>query len=100
MKINFLIFDVYGMGGTVRTVLNVTNYLAKTGYDVEIISVFRHRQKAFFDIDPRIKVTVLHDVVNRDKNQKGFKNKVSNYLMNRKSRLIHSDDEGYHFFLC
>lgn len=93
-----MIFDVYGMGGTVRTVLNVTNYLAKTGYDVEIISVFRHRQKAFFDIDPRIKVTVLHDVVNRDKNQKGFKNKVSNYLMNRKSRLIHSDDEGYHFF--
>lgn len=47
MKIRFLVFDIYGMGGTVRTVLNVTNYLAQSGYDIEIISVFRYRKVPF-----------------------------------------------------
>ncbi|QHA93639.1 glycosyltransferase family 4 protein [Bacillus sp. N1-1] len=98
MKIRFLVFDVYGMGGTVRTVLNVTNYLAQNGYDIEVISVFRHRNIPFFEIDPRIKVTVLHDVVNRTKNQLDLKSKVANKLLKMKSRLIHPDDEGHHFF--
>ncbi|MDO6658240.1 glycosyltransferase family 4 protein [Anaerobacillus sp. 1_MG-2023] len=98
MKIRFLVFDVYGMGGTVRTVLNVTNYLAQSGYDIEVVSVFRHRNIPFFEIDPRIKVTVLHDVVNRKNNQFDMKSKVASKLLKVKSRLIHPDDEGHHFF--
>lgn len=47
MKIHFLVFDIFGMGGTGRTVLNVANYLAQNQYDIEIISVFRHRNKGF-----------------------------------------------------
>lgn len=86
------------MGGTVRTVLNVTNYLAQSGYDIEVISVFRHRNIPFFEIDPRIKVTVLHDVVNRKNNQFDMKSKVASKLLKVKSRLIHPDDEGHHFF--
>ena len=39
MKITFLTLDVYGMGGTIRTVLNVANYLVNKGYKVKIISV-------------------------------------------------------------
>lgn len=98
MKIRFLVFDIYGMGGTVRTVLNVTNYLAQSGYDVEIISVFRYRRVPFFEIDPRIKIIVLHDVVNRKKDITDFRTKMANRLMKTKSKLIHPDDEGYHFF--
>ncbi|EJR00587.1 glycosyltransferase family 4 protein [Bacillus cereus] len=98
MKIRFLVFDIYGMGGTVRTVLNVTNYLAQNGYDVEIISVFRHRKIAFFEIDPRIKVIVLHDVANRDKSDGKFQTRIANRMLKMKSKLVHPDDEGYHFF--
>ena len=98
VKIRFLVFDIYGMGGTVRTVLNVTNYLAQSGYDIEVISVFRYRNIPFFEIDPRIKITVLHDVVNRNENKGDIRNKASKKLMNLKSRLIHPDDEGHHFF--
>lgn len=98
MKIRFLVFDIYGMGGTVRTVLNVTNYLAQNGYDIEIISVFRHRKVPFFGIDPRIKIVVLHDVANRKKDDKSFRAQTANRLLKMKSKLIHPDDEGYHFF--
>ncbi|MDM5329819.1 glycosyltransferase family 4 protein [Neobacillus sp. CF12] len=98
MKIRFLVFDIYGMGGTVRTVLNVTNYLAQSGYDIEIISVFRYRKVPFFEIDPRIKVIVLHDVVSRRKDDTSRKTKMANRLAKMKSRLIHPDDEGFHFF--
>ena len=98
MKIHFLVFDIFGMGGTGRTVLNVANYLAQHQYDIEIISVFRHRNKGFFEIDPRIKVTVLHDLVERDKNRLDLKTKIANKLSKMKSQLIHPDDEAHHFF--
>ncbi len=98
MKIHFLVFDIFGMGGTGRTVLNVANYLAQNQYDIEIISVFRHRNKGFFEIDPRIKITVLHDIVERDKNRVDLKTKFANKLSKMKSRLIHPDDEAHHFF--
>ncbi|MED1089108.1 glycosyltransferase family 4 protein [Bacillus paramycoides] len=98
MKIHFLVFDIFGMGGTGRTVLNVANYLAQNQYDIEIISVFRHRNKGFFEIDPRIKVTVLHDLVERDKNRTNLKTKFVNKLSKMKSRLIHPDDEAHHCF--
>ncbi|RXZ01668.1 glycosyltransferase family 4 protein [Fictibacillus sp. S7] len=98
MKIRFLVFDVYGMGGTVRTVLNVTNYLAQTGYDVEIISLFRYRKAPFFEIDPRIKVTILHDIAGRSKNDTSLKTKVANRLSRVKSQMIHPEDEAIHLF--
>ncbi|TCP17655.1 glycosyltransferase involved in cell wall biosynthesis [Scopulibacillus darangshiensis] len=98
MKINFLIFDIFGMGGTVRTVLNVANYLAENDYDVEIISVFQKRNQPFFEIDPRIKVTILHDSVNRQKKPKKLMGKIGNRLLKLKSRLIHKDDEAHHVF--
>ncbi len=98
MKIRFLVFDIFGMGGTVRTVLNVTNYLAEKGYQVEIISVFRNRKFPFFEIDSRIKIIVLHDIVNRRKEDTSFRTKIANKLLKMKSRLIHSEDEAYSHF--
>jgi len=85
------------MGGTVRTVLNVANFLAEHNYDVEIVSVFRRKAQGFFEIDPRIKVTVLHDGVGRRK-PKGIKDRIIHKLSKMKSRLIHREDEAYQFF--
>lgn len=97
MKIYFLIYNIYGMGGTVRTVLNITNYLADKGYDIEIISVFRRQRKPFFEINPKIKITVLHDVIAR-KNNKSLWAKIINQLTKIKSFLIHKNEDAYKQF--
>jgi glycosyltransferase involved in cell wall biosynthesis len=100
VKIYFLIFDIYGMGGTVRTVLNTANYLARNGYDIEIVSVFRKNKDPFFYIDPRIKITVLRNSIAKSGGQPGMKQKVMNRLRipKMRSRLIHPDDEAYSAF--
>ncbi|MGW4442040.1 glycosyltransferase family 4 protein [Streptomyces sp. NPDC004682] len=60
MKITFLIHNIYGVGGTIRTTLNLATALADR-HDVEIVSMLRHRTKPRFAIDPRITVTPLVD---------------------------------------
>ncbi|WP_328538766.1 glycosyltransferase family 4 protein [Streptomyces sp. NBC_00344] len=60
MKISFLIHTVYGIGGTIKTTLNLAEELADR-HDVEIVSVFRHREIPLFRIDPRISVVPLVD---------------------------------------
>ncbi|MGL5153027.1 MAG: glycosyltransferase family 4 protein [Clostridium sp.] len=98
MKIYFLTLDIFGMGGTIRTVLNVANYLADQNYEVEIISVLRYRKENFFKINPKIRVVVLHDMVKRAKQPKTIKGKISKKLSSLNSKLIHKDDEGLKHF--
>ncbi|WP_067931707.1 glycosyltransferase family 4 protein [Alicyclobacillus kakegawensis] len=102
MRITFLIFDIYGMGGTVRTVLNTANYLAAHGQDVEIVSVFRKNKDPFFPIDPRIRIRVLRNSVAAGQagGRPGIKQRTLQYLRVPKlrSRLIHRDDEAYDAF--
>ncbi|WP_328326517.1 MULTISPECIES: glycosyltransferase family 4 protein [unclassified Streptomyces] len=60
MKISFLIHTVYGIGGTIKTTLNLAEELVDR-HEVEIVSVFRHREIPLFRIDPRIAVLPLVD---------------------------------------
>ncbi|WP_406000919.1 glycosyltransferase family 4 protein [Streptomyces sp. NBC_00829] len=70
MKISFLIHTVYGIGGTIRTTLNLAEELVSR-HEVEIVSVFRHRDVPLFTIDPRISVVPLVDTrVNSPTNEK------------------------------
>lgn len=98
MKITFLTLDIFGMGGTIRTVLNVANYLVNNGYEVEVVSVLRYRKEPFFYIDPKIRIVVLHSKLIKRSGKKGLKGKIINFLDKSKSRLIHPDDEGHHHF--
>jgi glycosyltransferase involved in cell wall biosynthesis len=61
MKIVFVIHNVYGIGGTIRTTLNLATALAAR-HHVTIVSVLRHRAQPRFAIDPRITVVPLVDV--------------------------------------
>jgi glycosyltransferase involved in cell wall biosynthesis len=61
VKISFLIHNVYGIGGTNRTTMNLAAALADT-HEVEIASVLRHREQPRFTIDPRVRVVPLVDV--------------------------------------
>ncbi|UXY25297.1 glycosyltransferase family 4 protein [Streptomyces sp. HUAS TT20] len=61
MKITFLIHNVYGIGGTIRTTLNLAAALADR-HEVTIVSMLRHRARPRFAIDPRVTVVPLVDI--------------------------------------
>ncbi|MFI6512033.1 glycosyltransferase family 4 protein [Streptosporangium sp. NPDC050855] len=58
--VRILLHHAYGMGGTIRTVLNLAGYLARER-DVEIVSVVRAAEEPFFPIPPGVRVSFLDD---------------------------------------
>lgn len=62
MIVRFIAYNIYGMGGTVRTVVNTANYLVENGYKVEIISLRKTSEKPLFNINKNIKITPLMDI--------------------------------------
>ncbi|MBO8190307.1 glycosyltransferase family 4 protein [Streptomyces oryzae] len=64
MHISFLIFSAYGMGGTVRTTFNLAQALAEQ-HEVEVVSVFRYRDKPFFEPGNGVRVRSLVDMRRR-----------------------------------
>ncbi|MFF4548590.1 glycosyltransferase family 4 protein [Streptomyces sp. NPDC001435] len=61
MKITFLIHNVYGIGGTIRTTLNLAAALADR-HEVTVVSMLRHRTRPRFAVDPRVTVVPLVDI--------------------------------------
>ncbi|MDP4509980.1 glycosyltransferase family 4 protein [Nonomuraea turcica] len=61
MKIRYLMLHAYGMGGTIRTIVNQANAMAAAGHEVELVSVVRRRDRPRFALDPRITITTLVD---------------------------------------
>lgn len=55
-----LIWNVYAMGGTIRTTLNLAGYLAQD-HEVEIVSVVRRVDRPFFTFSPGVTVSALVD---------------------------------------
>jgi glycosyltransferase involved in cell wall biosynthesis len=61
MKIAYLINDMYGIGGTVRTVANQAAALSER-HEVEIVSVFRHRADPVLPVPSRVRIRPLVDI--------------------------------------
>jgi glycosyltransferase involved in cell wall biosynthesis len=61
VKISFLINNIYGIGGTNRTVINLAEALSAQ-HEVEIVSVFRRASTTKFSISPRVTVRALVDL--------------------------------------
>jgi glycosyltransferase involved in cell wall biosynthesis len=59
-RISILLMHAWSMGGTVRTVLNTASHLART-HDVEVLGMFRTRDRPFFDVPPGVTVTAIDD---------------------------------------
>jgi glycosyltransferase involved in cell wall biosynthesis len=60
-EVRVLLLHAYGMGGTVRTSLNLVEGLAER-HRVELLSVVRRREAPFFAFPPGVPVSVLDDV--------------------------------------
>ncbi|UED84672.1 glycosyltransferase family 4 protein [Streptomyces profundus] len=61
MKIVFLLNNAYGIGGTIRSVANLSAGLAERGHTVRVTSLYRHRDSASFAFDPRVPIETLID---------------------------------------
>ena len=59
-RVVILIMHAYGMGGTIRTVLNLAGHLAAER-DVEVVSLVRRRDAAFLPVPPGVRVSSLAD---------------------------------------
>jgi glycosyltransferase involved in cell wall biosynthesis len=61
MRVRYIVFNAYAAGGTTRSVVNQANALCAE-HDVEIASVYRHRETPRFAIDPRVRVVPLTEL--------------------------------------
>ncbi|SEU09321.1 Glycosyltransferase involved in cell wall bisynthesis [Salinibacillus kushneri] len=101
MKITFLVYNIFGIGGTVRTVANTANYFASMDYDVEIISVRRTRKKPTFKFHKKVKITHLFDARRGmlfGKNTPLYKKLIKRILLKIPSRYIDKTEDLYHMF--
>ncbi|MGP5698257.1 glycosyltransferase [Glutamicibacter arilaitensis] len=101
--ITFLSHNIYGVGGTVRTVVNLANELAKW-HEVSILSVYQRVDRPSFEISPKVKVIPLVDTrpgsKDRDDERSQFPSReipAQEELYDQYSAL--SDDRLRQFFL-
>jgi glycosyltransferase involved in cell wall biosynthesis len=60
--VTIVLMSAWGMGGTIRAAHNLAGHLAKQGYGVELLSVFRTRDEPFFgSFPPGVTATALDD---------------------------------------
>jgi glycosyltransferase involved in cell wall biosynthesis len=60
VRISFLVHNAYGIGGTVRTVINLAEELSRR-HQVEIVSIIRHTSRPKLAIPSRVSVVPLFD---------------------------------------
>jgi glycosyltransferase involved in cell wall biosynthesis len=59
-KVTILLVHAWGMGGTIRTMLNVAGMLAER-HEVEVVSLWRRSEEPFFAFPPGVTVSVADD---------------------------------------
>ena len=87
-KVVFLVYNIYGIGGTVRTIINNANYLYSNGYNVEVISVKRTSDVTKLGLNPGIPIKVLFDGRNNGRKYKKVKRSIKVNVMNISVRLL------------
>lgn len=94
MNVTFLVYNIYGIGGTVRTVVNTANYLVNNGYKVTIISIKKTYDYPKFDIDEKIKLQPLFNT-KKQFAEKTVKTLIVKVLNNIPSVLIDRNELLY-----
>jgi glycosyltransferase involved in cell wall biosynthesis len=86
-----MLVHAYGIGGTIRTTLNLAGELAAGGVDVEMVSLIRRRHRPALSVAPGVRIVSLHDL-RPDRPRPGFAARVLEKLP---SLLYHPDDQAY-----
>ena len=91
-ELRFLLLHAYGLGGTIRTTLNLVDQLSAT-HRTEVASVVRRRRHPRLPFPIGLRVTVLDDQ-RRQSKDRGFGRAL---LRRLPSLLIHPEDYAYPF---
>ncbi|WP_168801371.1 glycosyltransferase family 4 protein [Glycomyces buryatensis] len=89
MRITFLVRNIWGIGGTIKTTLNTAEALLDLGHDVTIVSCVRHTDEPGFPFDPRLRIVNLWDV--RDPAKGGDKLSLMNKILRKRPSYLDSD---------
>ena len=92
-KVYIFILHAFGMGGTVRTILNLAEYLGKR-HDVEVVSLLRERERAFFPLPLGVSVTGLADRTHSGMGS-GARGWIRRRLDGLPSVLVPSDESSF-----
>ena len=92
-RIRILLVHAFGMGGTIRTTLNLAGHLSEHR-EVELISLVRRRKQAFFGLPPGVTVTELDDQ-RAEASPGGARGALRALLRRLPSVLVHPDDYAY-----
>ena len=92
-KVHILLMNAYGMGGTVRTTLNLVEELKRT-HEVELISVLRRRERPLFEFPPGVEVSTVDDRRRsaRSESPPGW---LARRLKGMRSLLVHPEDWAF-----
>lgn len=85
----FVIYNVYGIGGTIRVVINLANYLYEKGFHVEIFSLRRNATTPVLGLDPGIRVYSAQD------DRQGKRSILAKVISRIPSVLVHRDSDLY-----
>ncbi len=92
-RVFILLVAAWGMGGTIRTTLNLAGHLASEGWEVEILSVGRGRDEPFFGEFPKgVNVVVLDD--KRKTHAPSRVHPLRRWMRQQSSVLMHPEDRA------
>lgn len=93
-NIRFMVYNAFGIGGTVKTIFNFADYFQKTGkYNVEIISIRKTKETPTLYLNPKVKITHIQDV------RRGAKySEEDRALLEQPSELVHVEEDLYKMF--
>jgi glycosyltransferase involved in cell wall biosynthesis len=91
-SVRILLVHAYGIGGTIRTGLNLAEALV-ADYDVEVLSLVRRRERPSLHISADVTVTTIHDL-RPGRPRPGLGVRLLEALP---SLLFHPDDHAYSY---